>query len=92
MAEFNNTKKKNNDVNRAPKKDNRPRDFGSKRESIVKAPLVCSGIVEYTMSRVLAEHLLEKNKGKRPAQEVLCEYVNNNCGLKGYCVKVIVEN
>lgn len=54
----------------------------------VEAPDDVSEVIEYKMSATLAETLLKADKSKRPPQEVLCEYVNTQCGLKGYCVRV----
>ena len=97
MADFvkknNNNGKKNN--NRKPN-NNVPKDFGSKREAGIKAPDVCAGTIEYKMGKVMAEEILKDAKGKngklpKPAQEILCDYVNRECGLKGFCVKVLVD-
>lgn len=50
------------------------------------------GSIEYKMSNQMARNILKnyKNAKKRP-QEILCDYVNSECGLKGKCVKVLVE-
>ena len=48
------------------------------------------GYVEYKMSRELADSLIKENKGKKRAQDVLCDYVNTEYGLLGLCVRVIV--
>jgi hypothetical protein len=50
------------------------------------------GSIEYKMSNAMAQAILKSQKGpkKRP-QEVLCNYVNSQMGLKGHCVKVLVE-
>lgn len=100
MAEFvkkNNNGKRNN--NRKPnnrQNNNVPKDFGAKREVGVKAPDVCAGTIEYKMGKVMAEQILNDAKTKsgklpKPAQEILCDYVNRECGLKGFCVKVLVD-
>jgi hypothetical protein len=45
--------------------------------------------VEYTMTETLANNILLENKDKsRTPQEKLCEWVNENCSLMGYCVRV----
>lgn len=44
---------------------------------------------EYKMSRELAEILLRSRKGVEP-QKYLCNYVNDNCGMMGTCVSVIL--
>ena len=98
MADFvkknnNNNGKRNN--NRKPN-NNVPKDFGSKREVGIKAPDVCAGTIEYKMGKVMAEQILNDAKTKsgklpKPAQEILCDYVNRECGLKGFCVRVLVD-
>ncbi len=49
------------------------------------------GEIEYRMSAEMAKELLKNRKGEdtklRP-QEYLCKYVNEECGLKGYCTLV----
>ena len=50
------------------------------------------GNVEYTMSAALADHIIKTHKGpKKNKQEILCNYVNTYFGLKGTCVKVLIE-
>jgi hypothetical protein len=98
MADFvkknnNNNGKRNN--SRKPN-NNVPKDFGSKREVGIKAPDVCAGTIEYKMGKVMAEQILNDAKTKsgklpKPAQEILCDYVNRECGLKGFCVRVLVD-
>ena len=50
------------------------------------------GTIEYKMSNQMARSIIKAHKGpkKRP-QEILCDYVNQECGLKGHCVKVLIE-
>ena len=86
MADFNEKKVKSNKkkVNR-----NKTTDFGGKTESQIVHPDVCGAILEYKMSRTLAEEIIKSNKSN--PQKALCDYVNSDCGLKGYCVRVIVE-
>ena len=90
MAEF--VKKNNNRNNRNNKlRVDKKNDYGTKNpEAGVKAPEVCAGTVEYKMSKTMADEIIKasKNKQRRP-QEILCEYVNTQCGLQGYCVKVL---
>ena len=51
----------------------------------------CGG-VEYTMTSALANHIMKTHKGpKKNKQEVLCAYANEQFGLKGKCVKVLIE-
>lgn len=74
------------------KKNNKNNDYGTKNpEAGVKAPDVCAGTVEYKMSKLMADEIIKASKSKRRPQEILCDYVNTQCGLKGYCVKVLVE-
>ena len=50
------------------------------------------GYVEYTISAKLADHILKTHKGpKTNKQEILCKYVNQEMGLKGKCIKVLVD-
>ena len=83
MAEnYKNSKKTNN-------KTTKTKDYGSKKESKIAVPEMCGRTFEYQIGRTLAEELLKGNKSRDP-QEILCEYVNTQCGLMGYCVKVFV--
>lgn len=100
MADFvknnnrNNGKKNFNRSNKRP--NNNVKDYGSKKETRLPTPAVCAGTVEYKMGKLMADEILKAAKsksGKLPGtpQEVLCNYVNTQCGLKGYCVKVLVD-
>jgi hypothetical protein len=86
MADFNEKKTKSN-----KRKTNRNKtvNFGGKTESQITPPEVCGAILEYKMSRTLAEEIIKSNRSN--PQKALCDYVNSDCGLKGYCVRVIVE-
>ena len=93
MAEFvkNNkrNKRKNNNDNFFSKKGKK-RNYGSDSDSIITPPSICSELVEYKMSKEMADGIL-KELGQRGApQKVLCDYVNTYFGLKGYCVKVVI--
>lgn len=49
--------------------------------------------VSYTMSEGVAKDLLAQRKGdekKMRPQEYLCQVVNEQFGVKGHCVKVII--
>lgn len=59
-----------------------------KRPKGIDAPDNTAEVIEYKMSAALAETILKSDKTKRTPQEVLCEYVNTQCGLKGFCVRV----
>ena len=44
----------------------------------------------------MADEILKLAKSKsgklpKPAHDILCDYVNTQMGLKGYCVKVLVD-
>lgn len=48
--------------------------------------------VEYKMPEALGRNLLKTKKNADPkatTQQYLCKYVNEQCGVKGTCVKVI---
>lgn len=48
--------------------------------------------IEYKMSAKMAQEILKACKdGKRTPQEILCDWVNTECKLKGWCVKVIAD-
>lgn len=51
--------------------------------------------VSYSMSALMAKELLDQRKGveekKMRPQEYLCQVVNEQFGLKGYCIEVIIE-
>lgn len=81
-----NKKSRNNNDNRNKKVS----DYGSKKDVKLEAPEKYIEKVEYKMSQALADEIVGKTKGTKNPQETLCEYVNSQCGLKGYCVKVIV--
>ena len=92
MAEFvKNDNKRNNNNRNNNRPNNRVKDYGSKKETTISAPDVCAGTVEYTMSKLMADEIIKASKSNKTPQEILCNYVNTECGLKGYCVKVIVD-
>ena len=43
------------------------------------------------MSKNMADEIIKASKSKKTPQEILCNYVNEQCGLKGFCVKVLVD-
>jgi hypothetical protein len=53
--------------------------------------VISAGIFEYKMPQALADIILKEDKTKRPHQEVLCDFVNTQYGLKGYCVRVLLN-
>lgn len=79
MAEFN----KSNNKKRRNKK--------SKSVQGIEAKDIMRECVEYDMTKTLADSLIKADKTKRNPQEILCEYVNNHCDLKGYCVRVFTN-
>ena len=101
MADFvkndkRNTNGKKNFNNRNNNSNNPRNNYGGKKRDTLKAPDVCAGTIEYKMSKVMAEEILKAAKGKsgklpKPALDILCDYVNTQMGLKGYCVNVLVE-
>ena len=49
------------------------------------------GEIEYRMSAEMAREILRNRKGEdvnMHPQAYLCKYVNEECGLKGYCTLV----
>lgn len=93
MADFVKNDKRNNNGRKNFNRNNnaKVKDYGSKKETTLPAPDVCAGVVEYTMSKTMADEIIQASRSKKTPQEILCEYVNSQCGLKGYCVKVIVD-
>jgi hypothetical protein len=52
------------------------------------------GDIEYKMPSALAKSILKNRKGedtKKSAQAYLCKYVNEECGIKGNCVRVLTD-
>lgn len=50
--------------------------------------------IEYKMSKLMASELLKSRKGSdqnMPPQKFLCMVVNEQFGIKGNCVRVVVE-
>lgn len=96
MAEFvKNDNQRNNktkgNFNRNKNNIPREKDYGSKKRETLPAPDVCAGTVEYKMGKLMADEIIKASKSKKTPQEILCNYVNQECGLKGYCVKVLVD-
>ena len=88
MADF---VKKNNKKNNNMRFD-KNNDYGTKNpRAYIPAPDVCAGTIEYKMSKVMADEIIKASKSKKTPQEILCNYVNSELGLKGFCVKVLVD-
>lgn len=52
------------------------------------------GFIEYNMPRAIAESILSDRKGKEKGsdpQKYLCDFVNEQYHMIGYCLKVIVS-
>ena len=79
------------DTTPAPQKKKQPRGT---RLDMSNKPIDCPlgyEPIAYEMSSVLADNLIKNAKGNYTrAQEILCDYVNRERGLKGYCVRVQV--
>jgi hypothetical protein len=101
MADFNsknvnkkpNVKNNGDNRNKKPASNNRGTKTAHKqplslRQRGIKSPEDAGKVIEYKMSVYLANTILEKNKSNRDEQEILCEYVNTQLGLKDYCVRV----
>jgi hypothetical protein len=88
MAEF---VKKNNKRNNNMRFD-KNNDYGTKNPKAgIPAPDVCAGTIEYKMGKGMADEIIKADKSKKSPQEILCNYVNTQMGLKGFCVKVLVD-
>ena len=88
MAEF---VKKNNKRNNTMRFD-KNNDYGTKNPNAgIPAPEVHAGTIEYKMSKTMADEIIKASKSKKAPQEILCNYVNSELGLKGFCVKVLVD-
>ena len=84
-------KKEINTMAKMMNKKPRTKTYGSDKESVVAEPDFHAGLIGYKMTTVLADLIVndKKNRGKHP-QQALCDYVNEELGLKGFCNKVIV--
>lgn len=88
MAEIVKKNNKRNNIMRFDKNN----DYGTKNPNAgIKAPEVCAGTIEYKMSKSMADEIIKAAKSKKTPQEILCDYVNTQCGLKAFCVKVLVD-
>ena len=96
MADFvKNDKRNNSGKKNFNNRNNKPVYNNPKRETI-PAPDVCAGTIEYKMGKLMADEILKAAKSKsgklpKPPLDILCDYVNTQMGLKGYCVNVLVE-
>ena len=97
MADFvkNDKRNTNNKRNFNNRNDVKPVYNNPKRETI-PAPEVCAGTIEYKMGKKMADEIINAAKSKngklpKPPLDILCDFVNTQMGLKGYCVKVLVD-
>jgi hypothetical protein len=86
----------NNNRNNNRNGNNKPVTYRNNDKDVVTPPDVCAGTIEYKMGKTMADEILKLAKSKsgklpKPAHEILCDYVNTQMGLKGYCVKVLVD-
>ena len=81
------------DVKKVVKKNTNLKTNVKKKVAPVAVTGDKAGDFEYKMSRDCAADILRDRKGpeaKMGAQDYLCFYVNEQLGLRGNCVKVIV--
>ena len=83
MADVKNTQRR-----RPSKKPNAVRK--SKQAPKLDASEIIDGLIEYKMPKETAEIIIKDDKTKRTPQEILCEFVNTQYCLKGYCVRVLL--
>ena len=89
MADF---VKKNNKKSNNTMRFDKNNDYGTKNPNAgIPAPEVHAGTIEYKMSKTMADEIIKASKSKKAPQEILCNYVNSELGLKGFCVKVLVD-
>ena len=66
-------------------------DNGKTKPFIAKCPPgKCGPAYEYKMSRECANDILKECPSHTKPQQYLCDYVNEQYGLLGYCCKVII--
>lgn len=85
-------KQNNGGQKRNQKRDNTPKNFNvnqSKAQAVMK---VEGRAYEYKMSAECARNILKNRSGadaKKNPQQYLCEYVTEQYGLLGTCIKVL---
>lgn len=83
------------------KKKNKTSNISSLKKQVekaVKIPTITEmmphrGFIEYNMPKAIADSLLKDRKGREKGsdpQQYLCNYVNEQYHMIGYCLKVIV--
>ena len=92
MADFvkkNNNRKYNNKKNSNTNSKNK--NFNNRKTNYNIPADVYAEPIEYKMSKQMADGIIKDAKGKGNPQVLLCDFVNTQFGLKGYCVRVIVS-
>lgn len=77
---------------RNQKRDNAPKNFNVNKSKAQGVMAVEGRAYEYKMSAECAKAILKDRKGndaKKNPQQYLCEYVTEQYGLLGTCVKVL---
>jgi hypothetical protein len=98
MADFVKNDKRNDNSGKRNfnRSNNKSFNYNGQKRETIPAPDVCAGTVEYKMGKTMADEILKAAKSKsgklpKPPLDILCDYVNTQMGLKGYCVKVLVD-
>ena len=67
-------------------------NYGTKKSNGITIPNdVSKELIEYKMCKAMADDIVQGTKNKGEIQRMLCDYVNDQFGLKGYCIKVHVD-
>ena len=78
-------------VNTAKKKFNKNKhSYKKEKITYIEPPKGYADIIEYQMGKLMATEIIKNDTSKSSPQEILCNYVNTQCGLKGYCIRVII--
>lgn len=87
-AQTNNYKKNNNPKNKNNnnKTEKQKKPYNPRRTIQTDSKYTC----EYKMSSVMAYEILKDHKDG-DVQKILCDWVNQNCGLLWECVKVVTD-
>ena len=82
----------NGEQKRNQKRDNTPKNFNVNQSKSQAVMNVEGRAYEYKMSAECARNILKDRKGndaKKNPQQYLCEYVTEQYGLLGTCIKVL---
>ena len=77
------------------KEINKMADFKKKKVTMKTnetTPRIYRELIEFRMSKTCADDILRDADKTKSKQENLCNFVNTQYGLKGYCVRVLVDN